>query len=245
MADALITTGIDVAGTRIRETDDGLFNLNDCHLAAGGSASKKPSNFLRAKQTIGLIEALQNEDRCSYLSSGPVKTVAGGPNQGTYVTKELVYAYAMWVSPAFHLKVIRVFDAVSSQHFSDYLRVERDCSSQRVALSALSDEVSRVRSESSALKAGIQKSQQAIIPHALVRITRLRGIIDAQRARHMAAGNSQVADQLERQIKSVQKACRSLDSIGWLLQLHAKELDDDSVRVCHVSPEPQNGGVAR
>jgi phage antirepressor YoqD-like protein len=50
--------------------------------------------------------------RSSDLRNAPVDTIQGGSRQGTYVCRELVYAYATWVSPAFHLKVIRTFDAV-------------------------------------------------------------------------------------------------------------------------------------
>jgi hypothetical protein len=60
---------------------------------------------MRLDQTQALVAEINN---CSDVSS--FKTVTGR-NGGTYVCKELVYAYAMWISPKFHLQVIRAYDA--------------------------------------------------------------------------------------------------------------------------------------
>lgn len=97
--------------TYVRQDAQGRYSLNDLHQAAGGEERDKPSNWLRLDQTQALIGELGN---CSDLSSfGPVATVEGR-NGGTYVVRELVYAYAMWINAAFHLKVIRTFDALTT-----------------------------------------------------------------------------------------------------------------------------------
>ena len=89
---------------------DGLFSLNDLHKSSGSIAKHKPSNFIRLSQTIELINEI---DQFSDLRTA-YKVVNGGDNRGTYVCKELVYAYAMWISAKFHLAVIRAFDQLSN-----------------------------------------------------------------------------------------------------------------------------------
>ncbi|EKO3388707.1 KilA-N domain-containing protein [Vibrio fluvialis] len=89
---------------------DGLYSLNDLHKASGGKQTHKPANFARLDTTKELIDEI---NRCSDLSIA-ISTNRGGKNQGTWVCKELVYAYAMWISPKFHLNVIRAFDSMST-----------------------------------------------------------------------------------------------------------------------------------
>jgi hypothetical protein len=96
----------------IRQDAEGRYSLNDLHKAAGGEKRHQPSDWLRLQQTKDLIAEIENE-----IPGIPgIKIIKGHRHTGTYVVKELVYAYAMWISPSFHLKVIRAYDALQTQN---------------------------------------------------------------------------------------------------------------------------------
>lgn len=99
MPDLIITE------TLIRRDDDGRYCLNDLHRASGGRPEHRPGHFLRNKQTKAMVRELATAQICAVQSHE-------GAAGGTYVAKELVYAYAMWISAAFALKVIRTYDAM-------------------------------------------------------------------------------------------------------------------------------------
>ncbi|MDO9849750.1 KilA-N domain-containing protein, partial [Glaesserella parasuis] len=84
-----------------------LHCLNDCHQASGNLQKHKPVLFLRLDSTKELIEEIQKEDP----TTQPLKTLRGTQG-GTYACEELVLAYAMWISPKFHLVVLRAFLAM-------------------------------------------------------------------------------------------------------------------------------------
>ena len=97
-----------VAGIAVRQDAQGRFCLNDLHKAAGGENRHRPSLWADNQQAKDLIAEIE-------IGAGIPALVSNqrGIEQGTYVCKELVYAYAMWVSASFHLQVIRAYDGMA------------------------------------------------------------------------------------------------------------------------------------
>ena len=81
---------------------ENLFSLNDLHVSSGGNLKHKPSNFIRLDTTKDLIAEIEKDN------SNALKVIRGTQG-GTYACEELVLAYAMWISPKFHLVVLRAF----------------------------------------------------------------------------------------------------------------------------------------
>jgi phage antirepressor YoqD-like protein len=94
-----------IADVGIKRDAEGRYCLNDLHRASGSEKKHAPNEWLRNKQTLELIFE---------VSKPGIPGIQSKQAHGTFVCKELVYAYAMWISPAFHLKVIRAYDALVS-----------------------------------------------------------------------------------------------------------------------------------
>ena len=95
-----------ICNTTIGTDKEGRYRLNDLHKAAGGEKRHQPSDWAETQQTKDLIVEISNSGN---YRSYPIESSAGRYG-GTYVCKELVYSYAMWISAKFHLHVIRTFD---------------------------------------------------------------------------------------------------------------------------------------
>ena len=96
---------------------DGLYSLNDLHRASGSNKKHQASNFMRLEATKGLVDEIErSSDMSNGTNSIAYKVIQGGESQqqGTFVCRELVYSYAMWISPRFQLMVIRAFDSIAN-----------------------------------------------------------------------------------------------------------------------------------
>ena len=103
-------SNLTILNNSIRQLDN-LYSLTDLHRASGGEQKHKPALFLSNQQTKELISEIEIESEVG-IPTSVVKTVRGGRDlgiQGTYACEELMLAYAMWISPKFHLIVLRAF----------------------------------------------------------------------------------------------------------------------------------------
>jgi len=100
-------TALSISNIPVRQDDYSRFCLNYLHKASGGKKQNQPSNWLRNQQTIDLIDYLESEESIEKIP--PIKTKQG---IGTFAVKELVYAYAMWISAKFNITVIRAYDSL-------------------------------------------------------------------------------------------------------------------------------------
>ncbi|PHM61174.1 KilA-N domain-containing protein [Xenorhabdus ishibashii] len=102
------TNQIIISDITIHQDSHGRYSLNDLHTASGGEQKNKPVHWLDTQHTNDLIEEIS---KVGFSTFEPV-FIKKGRYGGTYVCKELVYSYAMWISAAFALKVIRAYDAL-------------------------------------------------------------------------------------------------------------------------------------
>jgi len=73
----------------------GRYSLNVMHAAAGNLARDKPSEWLRTAKAQEMVA----EAKAGFPALDPVAVQKGGAYPGVWVCRELVYAYAMWISP--------------------------------------------------------------------------------------------------------------------------------------------------
>ncbi|UXY92556.1 KilA-N domain-containing protein [Pseudomonas phage LUZ100] len=97
-----------VCGVDIKQDAEGRYCLNDFHRAAGDDQKHRPKYWLENCNTQALVAEIEK-------GGFPPVSVKPGRSGGTFVVKELVYAYAMWISPKFHLEVIRSYDRLATE----------------------------------------------------------------------------------------------------------------------------------
>ncbi|MGY5366579.1 KilA-N domain-containing protein [Enterobacter oligotrophicus] len=138
------TNSIIISDIKIHMDAEGRYSLNDLHKAAGKERRHEPAAWLRLDQTHELVQEILNTQMCVFKNgdnSNSAKAQIKKPMDskkgrygGTYVCKELVYSYAMWISAAFALKVIRAYDALVTGNANEAVRIAKTTVSERTPL---------------------------------------------------------------------------------------------------------------
>ena len=152
---------ISIAGLTIEQSSNGLYSINDLHRASGGLAKHRPENWYRLQATINLISFLESQEKNQQITknSSIIETVSGkdigsqeknpcnpiGGIQGTFVCRELVVAYATWISPQFFAHVIRTFLDVVDGVYARVAEQDRIIEAKTLQLDLFTGELASMR----------------------------------------------------------------------------------------------------
>ena len=152
---------ISIAGLTIEQNGNGLYSINDLHRASGGLAKHRPENWYRLQATINLISFLESQEKNQQITknSSIIETVSGkdigsqeknpcnpiGGIQGTFVCRELVVAYATWISPQFFAHVIRTFLDVVDGVYARVAEQDRIIEAKTLQLDLFTGELASMR----------------------------------------------------------------------------------------------------
>ena len=149
---------IHIAGLTIEQSSNGLYSINDLHKASGGLAKHRPSQWLRLQATLSLVSFLESQ-ALNQQSKNVIETVSGrdvrsqeinqhipiGDIQGTFVCREMVVAYATWISPQFFAHVIRTFLDVVDGVYARVAEQDRIIEEKTLQLDIFTGELASMR----------------------------------------------------------------------------------------------------
>lgn len=114
----LVINNIEVSSNK-----DGLYSLADLWSSTGNNNNKKPSKWLNLKGTFGKVEYLCTDRKSAQQNQ---QVISKDSNGYTYVCKELVYSYAMWISDKYHFSVIKAFDDLVNDRILEAIQIAKD-----------------------------------------------------------------------------------------------------------------------
>ncbi|EEI0869482.1 KilA-N domain-containing protein [Salmonella enterica] len=115
---------VSVNGVSVRVDEEGRYNLNDLHAAAvaegNATESQRPGEFLKTKQIRAFVRALTDAKKIA-----SVKTIKGGPHQGSWGLELVAIRYAAWLNPLFEIKVYETFQMLVRRGFDAMSRLNK------------------------------------------------------------------------------------------------------------------------
>ena len=141
---------ISVAGLTIEQSTNGLYSINDLHRASGGLMKHRPEKWFQLQSTTNFVRYQEDKLKSQSLNQGNIKlvleTVQGkGKQQGTFVSRKLVVAYAMWISPAFADHVLDTFLDVVDGVYARVAEQDRIIEEKTLQLDLFTGELASMR----------------------------------------------------------------------------------------------------